>query len=109
MTSSKRTCAMTQAAQAHRDALQATREAVAEWASKYEGRRDRIAGGMLELLSGCERDKNGSRTLQVVSDVFDDHAELLTANQANGLAHALGHLGQAAQALGHRRSMRVES
>lgn len=106
--SRERKDAMTRAVHAHRDALQATKKAVAEWASKHEGRRDAVAAGMLELLSDCVQDKDGNKTQEVVSELFDDYVELLDADQANTLAHALGNLGLAAQVLGHRRSMRAE-
>jgi hypothetical protein len=108
MPRSKCTDAMTQAVQAHREALLATIRAVAKWASKHEGRRDAIAAGMLELLADCGSDKDGDRTQQAVSELFEEHTELFVADRANALAHALGHLGVAAQALGHRRSMHAE-
>lgn len=108
MTRTKRTDAMTQAIQAHRSVLQATQKAVAQWASKHEGRRDAIAAGILELLADCANDEDGDQTQQVVSDLFEEHAELIAADRANALADALAHLGVAAQTLGHRRSMRTE-
>lgn len=108
MTRSKFTDTMTQALQAHRAALQATKNAVAAWATKHAGRRDAIAAGILELLADCSTDRDGDKTQQVVSELFEEHAELLSADRADALAHALGHLGIAAQALGHRRSMRAE-
>lgn len=100
--------AMAQTIQAHRAALQATQEAVAQWASKHEGRRDAIAAGILELLADCANDEEGDQTQQVVSDLFEEHAKLFAADRANALTHALGNLGVAAQALGHRRSMHTE-
>src|SRR5438552_2941672 len=94
--------AMTHAIHAHRDALQVAKRAVAEWAAKYEGRRDVVASAMLELLSGCDTDRDGDKTLEVVSELFEEYVELLEADRANAVAHALGQFGIAAQALGRR-------
>jgi hypothetical protein len=56
---------------------------------------------MLTLLDAIERDKDGDATLDVVSELLDEHLERLshTAPTGHALAHALGRLGTSAQVL----------
>jgi hypothetical protein len=104
-----RMSAATEAAiRALRDAQEAAKKAVAEWAAQQNGRRDVVASAMLERLADCRKDKTGDTTLETVSELFEEYAELFEADGASAVAHALGQLGIAAQALGHRRSMRIE-
>lgn len=105
--SAKADRAIAEAMDVHRAALEAAKRAVAAWATKHEGSRDEVASGMIWLLNECVNDKTGDKTLVTVDELFSEHVELLHADRANAVAHALGQLGVAAQALGHRRSMRL--
>lgn len=64
-----------------------------------------IAESITTLLNdGCAWDSDGDSTLDSVSEILNEYAEALTP----AVAHALGDLAQAAQALGRARSMRTE-
>jgi hypothetical protein len=108
MNSSKsRSPAQECAIHSHRDALEAAKKAVEEWAAKdegldviaakNEGLRDVIASAILEHLGECATDTDGDDTLEIVSDLFEDHWKRMS----NHLAHTLGQLAQTAHALGH--------
>ena len=87
-----------------RDAHQAARKAVEQWAAKDEGGREVIASAILERLGECATDTDGDDTLEVVSELFEE----LWNRMSNHLAHTLGHLGKAAHAVGKARSIRRE-
>lgn len=97
MSSSKRrTPALDRAIRSQRDALQAAKKAVADWAARDEGQREVVASAMIERLGECATDTEGNETLEVVSDLFEEHWKKLS----NHVAHALGALALTARALG---------
>jgi hypothetical protein len=81
---------------AHREALSAARRAVAEWAAKDEGRRHCLCVAVLERLGECVADKEGDDTLEVVSELFEQHSNEMPI----GVSHALNVLARAAHGLG---------
>jgi hypothetical protein len=90
----------------HREVLASTKAAVAKWAHGNTD-RDAVASSMLALLADCDNDTNGDQTLDAVSSIFEEHAEVLS----DSLAHHLGALANAAHALGRfatRTTTRVE-
>lgn len=97
MSSSKgRTPAQESAIRSQRNALQAARKAVTEWAAKNEEQRDVIASAMIERLGECATDTNGDETLEVVSELFEEHFKQMP----NHVAHALEALALTARTLG---------
>jgi hypothetical protein len=104
MTSSSPRSPSKRAVVSHREVLAQTRAAVAKWAAENSGRRDVVAASILELLANCVRDKNGDRTLEAVSSIFEEHVGLFSPT----LAHRLAALADAAHALGRTRTQRVE-
>lgn len=93
---SSRSPAQERAIRSHRDALEAAKKAVVDWAAKDEGRLDVIANAIIERLGECATDTDGDDTLDVVSDLFEDHWKQMS----NHLAHTISHLAQTAHALG---------
>ena len=97
MSSSKRrTPAQERAIRSQRDALQAARKAVTKWAAKDEERRDVVASAMIERLGECATDTDGDETLEVVSELFEEHFRQMP----NHVAHALEALALSARTLG---------
>ena len=90
------------AVNAHRDALRAATKAVEEWSAKEDD--DAIASAIIEQLSECATDTTGDDTLEVVSDLFEEHWKKMS----NHLAHTLGDLAKAAHALGRAHSPHTE-
>lgn len=82
----------------HREALVLTTCILAEWAKENGTRRDGAAESILLLLASCERDTNGDQTLDAVSGVFEEHAEVLSP----ALAQQLGVLAAAAHGLARK-------
>lgn len=91
-----------QAVASHREVLATTKAVVAEWARRYEGQRDLLAAAMLELLAECSQDRNGDKTLEIVSELFDTYCEVINPV----VAHQFAALADAAHGLGRSRGVR---
>lgn len=87
----------------YREVFAQTKAAVAKWAAENSGRLDVAAASILELLAECARDKNGDRTLEAVSAIFEEHVGLFSP----ALADQLAALADAAHALDRARTLRV--
>lgn len=94
--SRRRTPAHQQAIRSQRDALRAAKKAVTEWAAKNEEQREVIASAMIERLGECATDTEGDETLEVVSELFEEHFRQMP----NPVAHTIGQLALTAHALG---------
>ena len=91
----RRTPALERAIRSQRDALQAAKKTVADWAARDEGQHEVVAFAMIERLRECATDTDGDATLEVVSDLFEEHYKALS----NHVAHALGTLALTARTL----------
>jgi hypothetical protein len=94
--SKRRTPAQERAIHSQREALQAAKQAVAEWAAKNQEQREVIASAMIERLGECATDTDGDETLEVVSELFEEHFKKMP----NHVAHALEALALTARVLG---------